>query len=134
MACILNASTSGPCPTWTFTNANQISGDSYDAAGDLTNDGSRTYQYDAEQRPISVGNGSAASYTYNALGQRVQCLWPGAPYNFLYAPNGAPVYFVLAPVMVQDNIVGLVGLRVTAVQALKKWGITEKEFQEMDLN
>jgi hypothetical protein len=52
----------------------------------------------------------------------------------LYAPDGAPVYFVLAPVMVQDNIVGLVGLRVTAAQALKKWGITEPEFQAMDLN
>ena len=52
----------------------------------------------------------------------------------LYAPDGAPVYFVLAPVMVQDKIVGLVALRVTAVQALKKWGITEPEFQAMDLN
>jgi hypothetical protein len=52
----------------------------------------------------------------------------------LYAPDGAPIYLILAPVMVQDNIVGLVGLRVTAVQALKKWGITEKEFQAMDLN
>jgi hypothetical protein len=52
----------------------------------------------------------------------------------LYAPDGASVYFVLAPVMVQDNLVGLVGLRLTAAQALKKWGITEQEFQAMDLN
>lgn len=52
----------------------------------------------------------------------------------LYAPNGAPIYIVLAPIMVQSNCVGLVGLRVTAAQALKKWGITEKEFKEMNLN
>jgi hypothetical protein len=52
----------------------------------------------------------------------------------LYAPNGASVYIVLAPVMVQDNLVGIMGLRLTAVQALKRWGITEQEFREMDLN
>jgi hypothetical protein len=51
-----------------------------------------------------------------------------------YAPDGAPVYIVLAPIMVQGNCAGLVGLRVTAAQALKKWGITEKEFKEMNLN
>ncbi|MDP1761894.1 MAG: hypothetical protein Q8L43_06690, partial [Deltaproteobacteria bacterium] len=52
----------------------------------------------------------------------------------LYSPNGAPVYFVLAPIMANDSLVGLVALRLTAAQALKKWGITEKEFQAMDLN
>ena len=52
----------------------------------------------------------------------------------LYSPDGAPVYFVLAPIMVNDSLEGLVGLRLTAVQALKKWGITEPEFQAMDLN
>jgi hypothetical protein len=52
----------------------------------------------------------------------------------LYSPDNAPVYFVLAPIMVNDSLVGLVGLRLTAAQALRKWGITEPEFQAMDLN
>jgi len=52
----------------------------------------------------------------------------------LYAPDGAPIYIVLAPIMVQGNCAGLVGLRVTAAQALKKWGITGKEFKETNLN
>jgi hypothetical protein len=52
----------------------------------------------------------------------------------LYAPDGAPIFIVLAPVLVQDNCVGLLGLRLTAAQALKKWGVTEPEFQAMDLN
>jgi hypothetical protein len=52
----------------------------------------------------------------------------------LYSPDDAPVYFVLAPIMANDNFVGLVALRLTATQALKKWGITESEFQAMDLN
>ncbi len=38
----------------------------------------------------------------------------------LYAPDGAPIYIVLAPAMVQDNLLGLLGLRVTTAQALKK--------------
>jgi hypothetical protein len=52
----------------------------------------------------------------------------------LYAPNGAAVYIVLAPVMVQDNLVGIMSLRLPADQALKKWAITEQEFQAMDLS
>lgn len=52
----------------------------------------------------------------------------------LYSPDNAPVYFVLAPIIVNDSLEGLVGLRLTAAQALKKWGITEEEFQAMDLN
>ncbi len=52
----------------------------------------------------------------------------------LYRPDGTPIYIVLAPVMVQGNCVGLVGLRLTAGQALKKWGITDQEFQKMNLN
>ncbi len=52
----------------------------------------------------------------------------------LYAPDGTAIFMVVAPVMLQDNVVGLVGLRVTADQALKKWGITAQEFQQIDLN
>lgn len=52
----------------------------------------------------------------------------------LYSPDDAPIYFVLAPIMDNNSLVGLVTLRLTAAQALKKWGITEPEFQVMDLN
>ncbi len=52
----------------------------------------------------------------------------------LFRPDGTPVYIVIAPVMVQGNCVGLVGLRLTAAQALNKWGITDQEFQKMNLN
>jgi RHS repeat-associated protein len=48
----------------------------YDAAGNLTSDGTgvgtHTYQWDAEGRLASVDSGSTATYTYNALGQRVE--------------------------------------------------------------
>jgi|HubBroStandDraft_6_1064221.scaffolds.fasta_scaffold329392_2 hypothetical protein len=88
---------------------------SYDAAGNLLNDGTNNYTYDAENRIKSV-NG-ATTYTYNANGQMIVyclllvycCLWvpwllvsEGArvrigygwlwigPSNFSYTPLFAP--------------------------------------------
>ena len=56
------------------------SGFSYDAAGNLLNDGpmAHSYQYDDENRIKSVDSG-AANYYYNADGQRVK-----APSRFLW--------------------------------------------------
>ena len=42
---------------------------SYDAAGNITSDGSTTYTYDDRGRLVTAGT---ASYTYNGLGQRVK--------------------------------------------------------------
>ena len=44
--------TKGSCGMWSssYTGNNQISGYSYDAAGNLLNDGSHSYTYDAENR------------------------------------------------------------------------------------
>jgi RHS repeat-associated protein len=91
MSCAVNGSTNGLCPQYGFNPAsNQItnSGFTYDASGDLTGDGTHTYQYDAEQRASSVDNGSAVSFTYNALGLRVESAWPSAASSFLYDPSG----------------------------------------------
>jgi len=44
----------------------------YDAYGNLTNDGTSTYVYDAENRLISTtAGGVASSYTYNGDGDRI---------------------------------------------------------------
>jgi RHS repeat-associated protein len=46
----------------------------YDLAGNLTNDGTNTYYWDAEARLTAVtnGQGTISANTYNALGQRVE--------------------------------------------------------------
>ena len=56
-----------------YNGSNQItnSGIVYDAAGNMTHDGSHVYTYDAENRITAVDGGSTASYVYNAHGQRV---------------------------------------------------------------
>jgi RHS repeat-associated protein len=94
MTCSQNQNTNGPCPQYSFNSStNQISnsGYTYDASGDLTNDGTHTYQYDAEGRLISVDNGSTATYVYNALGERVEKSVGGTYTEYVFDKDGNPV-------------------------------------------
>ena len=77
-------------PTYNTGN-NRISGYTYDAAGNLTNDGTYTYQWDAESRLTAIyQNGTAVSTnTYNALGQRVQDVTPSGTTGEAYGADGA---------------------------------------------
>jgi YD repeat-containing protein len=65
----------GPANSVTVsTSSNHITtgGYSYDANGNITNDGYNTFTYDGENRIVSVVNGSgSASYAYRASGHRV---------------------------------------------------------------
>lgn len=56
----------------------------YDAAGNMTGDGTHTYQWDAEDRMISMDAGSTATYKYNSLGQRVERFLPNGSWTFDY--------------------------------------------------
>jgi RHS repeat-associated protein len=84
---------SWPQPSFTFTGAqnggvpnNRIDSDSYDAAGNLLNDGTNSYTYDAENRIKSV-NG-ATTYTYDAEGRRVAKTTGASVIDFIYDREG----------------------------------------------
>jgi RHS repeat-associated protein len=49
----------------------------YDAAGNLWFDGAHSYQYDAENRMVSVDNGATARYYYDFRNRRVQKVTAG---------------------------------------------------------
>ena len=86
-----NAPQGGPQPLYTFTsNNNHVDGLSYDAAGNLRNDGNHSYIYDAENRIASVDN-SAATYTYDAEGKRVQQNIGSQVCYYLYDQTGRVV-------------------------------------------
>lgn len=83
----------GPVPmTLSFTgNNNRIDGYSYDAAGNLSNDGTHKYYYDAESRIIQVDGSTlgacstaTACYVYNASGERVRKTTGGTSVDYLY--------------------------------------------------
>jgi RHS repeat-associated protein len=64
---------SGPQPQLTFnTSSNHVGGYQYDADGNVTNDSSHTYRYDGENNLISVDGGSTATFSYNAMNERVE--------------------------------------------------------------
>jgi RHS repeat-associated protein len=98
----MSCSGSGLCPSLTYNsqNNNQLAtignySFSYDAAGDLLQDPSNypaqpvhTYQWDAEGRVASVDGGSTWSFTYNALGVRVQWASSGGGELHLFDPEG----------------------------------------------
>jgi RHS repeat-associated protein len=75
----------------TATNHITTAGYAYDAAGNMTNDNFHTYTYDAEGNVTAVDGGSTASYTYNALNQRVQTAVGSTLTEFVYNVNGQRV-------------------------------------------
>ena len=76
---------SGGQSSLSFTGSNNhVDGETYDAAGNVTNVGTRTYTYDAENRLLTVGGDSTASYVYGADGQRVKT----QAYEYLYDLDG----------------------------------------------
>jgi RHS repeat-associated protein len=76
---------SGPAPSASFSgNNNRMDGYSYDGSGNLLNDGTHSYTYDAESRIIKVDSGSTATYVYDAEGRRVQKTSAAGTVSYLY--------------------------------------------------
>jgi RHS repeat-associated protein len=84
------ASPSGPQPSYSFnTSSNQITGLNYDAAGNLTKDGTpHGYTYDAEGNITAVDGGQTAQYVYDALNHRVRTVVGGNATEFVYNAAG----------------------------------------------
>ena len=59
----------------------------YDANGNLTNDGTSTYVWDARNRLVSMSGGSTASFKYDALGRRTSKTVNSIASQFLYDGN-----------------------------------------------
>ncbi|WP_413933897.1 RHS repeat domain-containing protein, partial [Nitrospira sp. BLG_1] len=63
----------------------------YDSNGNLTNDGTNTYVWDARNRLASISGGATASFNYDALGRRVHKTrstpLPAVSTTFLYDGN-----------------------------------------------
>jgi RHS repeat-associated protein len=84
---------SGVVITYTYDIANRLiasTGVTYtwDANGNLLNDGASTYAYDSANRLVAVsGQGSAYSFAYNGLGDRVSQTVNGVPTNYVLDLN-----------------------------------------------
>ena len=76
----------GPMLSVTFStgNNNRIDTFSYDASGNLLNDGTHAYTYNAESEIIQVDSGTTATYLYDADGRRVRKTTATATVDYVY--------------------------------------------------
>jgi RHS repeat-associated protein len=78
-----------PLSSATYDAANQLTAwgttrPSYDANGNQTSDGTRTYQWNARDQLIAIGGPVRAVFQYDALGRRVNKTVGGARTDFVY--------------------------------------------------
>ncbi len=64
--------------------SNRVNSWTYDAVGNVTNDGVHTYQYDAENRLIKIDGGSTAQYAYGPQGERISKIAAGVTTYFYW--------------------------------------------------
>jgi RHS repeat-associated protein len=87
---------------------------SYDAYGNLTSDGTKTYTFDAENRLVSVTDGaSTTSYAYNGDGDRVSQTVDGVTTSYVL-DTAAPLTLVLTETTGTETIYYLHGLDLVA--------------------
>jgi YD repeat-containing protein len=87
---------------------------SYDAYGNLTHDGVKTYTYDAENRLVSVTDGTSnTSYSYAGDGERVSQTVDGTSTTFVN-DIAAPLTQILSETSGAETIYYLHGLDLVA--------------------
>lgn len=91
--------TKGTCGSWSVSYGanNQISGYTYDAAGNVLNDTVHSYAYDAENRITQVDGGSTAAYLYDAGGRRVEKTVGSTSTTFIYDLDGRIIADIQTP-------------------------------------
>ncbi len=66
------------------TNGSTTLNYTYDAAGNVVNDGSHSYTYDAENRLVSVDSGATAQYSYDDQNQRLKKTSGGTAVQYVW--------------------------------------------------
>lgn len=80
----------------------------YDANGNLTSDGSRTYTWDSRNRLKTIAGSVTASFGYDAFGRRSSRTVSGSTTSFLY--DGPNIIQELAGATVKATLLGGLGL------------------------
>ena len=68
-----------------YASNNRITGFSYDPRGDITNDGTNAYTYNAQGRAITAGG---STISYDAFNREVELQTTNGYTQFVYAPDG----------------------------------------------
>jgi hypothetical protein len=52
----------------------------------------------------------------------------------LFLQDGSGLYVICVPLFKKEKVIGLLAIALSATEARKKWGLTEKEFLALDFN
>ncbi len=52
----------------------------------------------------------------------------------LFLPDGSKLYLICAPLIRQNQLIGLVAIAISSADAEKRWNLTEKDFLALDFN
>ncbi len=122
-----NATGGGYQPQYAFDANNHItsSGIIYDAAGNVTNDSSHTYTYDAESRLVKVDGGATATYVYDAKGRRVRTVTSAGTKDFLFDLDGRAFTTIVNGGWARGEIMSPVGYLATYVNSTTYFNHTD---------
>jgi RHS repeat-associated protein len=122
-----NAPQGGPALSISMSSASNIintPGYANDVPGNITYDGSHSYQYDADGNVTAVDNGQTASYYYDSLNQRVRIVAPRGTFEFVFDAQGRRLSSWSGQSLVSSNIYTDAG-----PLAIRTGGQTEYEAQ-----
>src|SRR5208283_1932219 len=93
---------------FTFNANNKITnaGVTYDAAGNVTDDGTYSYTYDAEGRvtTATASSGQVGAYDYDAFGHRTHESIGGTKYEFIFDLSGRPYEEIIGKTAKQTEL------------------------------
>jgi len=52
----------------------------------------------------------------------------------LFLQDGSGLYVICAPLVREEQVIGILALALSAAEARKRWGLTEKEFLKLNFN
>lgn len=82
--------------------------------------------------PPRSGNGTKNYSSYDLITKAIHSKKIQQQRFFLQ--NGSELYIICAPLVREDNVIGLVAIAVNSVDAAKRWDLKEKEFLVIDFN
>lgn len=111
----INSLEGGILKSYTSNNLNQITtvqqnlqtlNFQYDVEGNLINDGTLTYNYDFENRQISINNGAVQNF-YDALGRRIKTIVNGSEILYFFSKNKVIEERSSSNLILKTNIYGI---------------------------
>jgi hypothetical protein len=84
------------------------------------------------QYPSRSGNNMKNYSSYDLIAKAIKS--KKVQQQRFYLQDGSELYIICAPILREDNLVGLVAIAINSEDAKKRWDLTEKDFLALNFN